>query len=119
MREANETMKTEVGAEAEAQIGHVKTKTMAPNKAASDHAAATAETPNATVKAEKKTEIKALDRLMSKATVNPMPLPATPRKELAAVNPDARTDAETTENAMTKNRATKASPAAGPKASAG
>ena len=58
-REANETMKTEVGAEAEAQIGHVKTKTMAPNKAASDHAA---ETPNATERAEKKTAIKALDR---------------------------------------------------------
>ncbi len=60
MREANETMKTEVGAEAETQIGHVKTKTMAPNKAASDHAALTAERPNA--RAEKKTAIKALDR---------------------------------------------------------
>ena len=60
MREANETMKTEAGAEAETQIGHVKTKTKAPNKAARDHAAAAAARPHA--RAEKKTAIKALDR---------------------------------------------------------
>ena len=62
MREANETTKTEVGAEAEAQIGHVKTRTVAPDKKASDHAAATKETASAMARVERKTVIEALDR---------------------------------------------------------
>ena len=61
IRETDEIMTAEVGAVVETPIGRIRRKTVALSKAGNDHVTATIEAPNATVKPERKTMIKALD----------------------------------------------------------